>query len=244
LLGALGLTGEDGRDVRGLLAQPKRFALLCYLTLAEPRGFQRRDGLVALFWPEADGETARAALRRALHFLRTHLGDGVIVTRGEEEVAVALERLSCDVLTFEEHIAAGREAEALALYRGDLLAGFFVTEAAPELDEWIERTRRRYHDAAFAAAQRQCDREEGAGHLSTARFWAQRALDLEPLSEPAVLRMLKILDHEGERVRALEVYDAFARRLQAELGVEPGPDLRAMVQALRARRPTPVVKET
>ena len=240
LLGALGLTGEDGRDVRGLLAQPKRFALLCYLTLAEPRGFQRRDGLVALFWPEADGETARAALRRALHFLRTHLGEGVVVTRGEEEVAVSLERLSCDVLAFEEHLAAGREAEALALYRGDLLAGFFVTEAAPELDEWIERTRRRYHDAAFAAAVRQCDREDAAGHLSTARFWAQRALDLEPLSEPAVLRMLKILDHEGERVRALEVYDAFARRLQAELGVEPGPDLREMVQTLRARRPTPV----
>src|SRR5713226_824872 len=119
LLGALGLTGEDGRDVRGLLAQPKRFALLCYLTLAEPHGFQRRDGLVALFWPEADGETARAALRRALHFLRTHLGDGVIVTRGEEEVAVSRERLSCDVLEFEEHLAAGREAEGLALYRGD-----------------------------------------------------------------------------------------------------------------------------
>src|SRR5690349_21642507 len=59
LLGALGLTGDDGRDVRGLLAQPKRFALLCYLALAEPRAFQRRDGLVALFWPEADGETAR-----------------------------------------------------------------------------------------------------------------------------------------------------------------------------------------
>ena len=31
LLGALGLTGEDGRDVRGLLAQPKRFALLCHV---------------------------------------------------------------------------------------------------------------------------------------------------------------------------------------------------------------------
>src|SRR5882724_6250232 len=210
LLGALGLTGEDGRDVRGLLAQPKRFALLCYLTLAEPRGFQRRDGLVALFWPEADGEAARAALRRALHFLRTHLGEGVIVTRGEEEVAVSVERLSCDVLTFEEHLAAGREAEALALYRGDLLAGFFVTEAAPELDEWIDRTRRRYRDAAFAAAERQCDREVSAGHLSTARFWAQRALDLEPLSEPGVLRMLKILDGEGERVRALEVYEGFA----------------------------------
>ena len=240
LLGSLGLTGHDGADVRPLLAQPKRLALLCYLTLAEPRGFQRRDRLVALFWPEADGETARAALRRALHFLRTHLGEGAIVTRGEEEVAVSPERLSCDVIAFDEHLSAGRDAEALALYHGDLLAGFFVSEAAPELDEWIEHTRRRYRDTAFAAAARLCDREEVAGRLTTARFWAQRALDLEPLSEPAVLRMLRVLDREGERVRALEVYDAFARRLQADLGVEPGPDLRAFLQTLRERRPTPV----
>jgi DNA-binding SARP family transcriptional activator len=240
LLGALGLTRADGSDVRPLLAQPKRLALFVYLLLAEPRGFQRRDKLVALFWPELSGEAARAALRRALHFLRTHLGDGVIVTRAEEEVAVAGERLACDALAFQEHLAARRDAEALALYHGDLLAGFFVSEAAPDLDEWLEGMRRRYREAAFAAAERLSDREEAAGRLSTARFWSQRALDLEPLSEPALLRALRVLEREGERVRALEVYEGFARRLQAELGVEPGPELRSFVHTLRERRPTPV----
>ena len=239
LLGALGLTGDDGREIRPVLAQPKRFALLAYLALAEPRGFRRRDTLLPLFWPDTAGEPARASLRRSLHFLRSHLGEGVIVARGEEEVDVAAEQLSCDVRVFEEHLAAGREAEALALYHGDLLAGFFVSDAAPELDEWIDRARRRYREAAFAAAERLADREAAAGRLSTARFWSERALDLQPLSETALLRMLRLLDRAGERVEALRRYEDFARRLKAELGVEPGPELRGMLQTLRERRPTP-----
>ena len=239
LLGALGLTGDDGHEIRPVLAQPKRFALLAYLALAEPRGFRRRDTLLPLFWPETAGEPARASLRRALHFLRSHLGEGVIVTRGEEEVDVAAEQLSCDVRVFEAHLAAGREAEALALYHSDLLAGFFVSDAAPELDEWIDRARRRYREAAFAAAERLAEREEKAGRLSTARFWSERALDLQPLSETALLRMLRLLDRAGERVEALHRYENFARRLKAELGVEPGPELRGLLQALRERRPTP-----
>ena len=239
LLGALGLTADDGHEIRPVLSQPKRFALLAYLALAEPRGFRRRDTLLPLFWPETAGEPARASLRRSLHFLRSHVGEGVIVTRGEEEIDVAADHLSCDARAFEEHLAAGREAEALALYHGDLLAGFFVSDAAPELDEWIDHTRRRYREAAFAAAERLADREDAAGRASTARFWSQRALDLQPLSEPALLRMLRLLDRAGERVEALQRYETFARRLKSELGVEPGPELRGVLQSLRERRPTP-----
>lgn len=239
LLGSLGLTSEDGQEIRPVLAQPKRFALLAYLSLAEPRGFRRRDSLLPLFWPETAGEPARASLRRTLHFLRSHLGDGVIVTRGEEEIDVAADQLTSDARAFFDHIAAGRDADALALYRGDLLAGFFVSDAAPELDEWIDQTRRRYRETAFAAAERLCDQEEAGKRLSTARFWAARALELQPLSERALGRLLRLLDAAGERVEALRRYDEFEKRLSAELNVEPGPELRTLVKNLRERRPTP-----
>ena len=241
LLGSLGLTGDDGQEIRPVLSQPKRFALLAYLALAEPRGFRRRDGLLPLFWPETAGEPARASLRRTLHFLRSHLGEGVIVTRGEEEIDVAADRLTSDAATFFDHIAAGRDADALALYRGDLLAGFFVSDAAPELDEWIDQTRRRYRDAAFAAAERLSDQEAAAARASTARFWAVRALELQPLNERAVARLLRLLDAAGDRVDALRRFEEFEKRLHAELGVEPSPELRGLVKTLRERRPTPAV---
>src|SRR3989475_4150125 len=90
MLGAMSLLGADGHDLRAVLAQPKRVALLAYLAVT-PR-FHRRDSLVALFWPDLDQEHARAALRQALHGLRRALGEGVLVTRGDED---KIGRASC-----------------------------------------------------------------------------------------------------------------------------------------------------
>lgn len=236
LLGSLGLTGEDGRDVSAVLAQPKRLTLLAYLALAEPRGLQRRDLLVAMFWPDRPDAQARAALRRSLHFLRQHLGDRVIVGRGEDEVAVAADQLSCDALHFERRVQADRLEEALALYRGDFLTGVFVGDGSSDIDQWIERRRHRYCEDAFAAASTQSDREWTAGRIASARGWARRALDLSPLSEPAALRLLRLLDAVGERTAALQLYDDFTRVLRQELDVEPNAELHAFVETLRRTR--------
>ena len=62
-LGGIELKRTDGVDVDRILRQPKRLALLAYLTLASPRGFHRRDVLLALLWPELDQAAARHALR-------------------------------------------------------------------------------------------------------------------------------------------------------------------------------------
>src|SRR2546425_2770560 len=82
-LGAVDLRDGDGREVRTVVAQPKRLALLVYLAVARPRGFHRRDTLLALFWPELDQERGRAALRKAAHVVRQGLGPG----RSEEHTS-------------------------------------------------------------------------------------------------------------------------------------------------------------
>ena len=99
-LGALELTSADSNAVGSVLAQPRRAALLCYLALAVPRGFHRRDTLFALFWPEYDAEQARHALRQSVYFLRRALGPKTIVSRGDEELALAPEQVHCDVWAF------------------------------------------------------------------------------------------------------------------------------------------------
>src|SRR5512146_2311016 len=87
-LGAVDLRRRDGAELLSVLSQPKRTALLAYLLLARPRGFHRRDRLVALFWPESDAEHGRNSLRQAVYFLRRSLGDDVLESRGEEELGV------------------------------------------------------------------------------------------------------------------------------------------------------------
>jgi serine/threonine-protein kinase len=101
ILGPPQLLGSNGRAIETLARQPKRAALLAYLAAAFPRGFHRRDKLVALFWPELDQRHARNALSQALHVLRTALGETTVMTRGEEEVGVDVDVVSCDLRAFE-----------------------------------------------------------------------------------------------------------------------------------------------
>src|SRR5437016_2202459 len=115
ILGGLNLLGAGGHELKSVLAQPKRVALLAYLAAATPRRLHRRDSLVALFWPELDQEHARAALRQALHGLRHALGDGVLVTRADEDIGIDAERIRCDVVEFARAAEGGRLADAREL---------------------------------------------------------------------------------------------------------------------------------
>ncbi len=234
-LGGVDLTDSEGRELRPVLAQPKRFALLAYLALAGSSRFRRRDTVVALFWPELDQEHARGALRQALTFLRRALGEGIVVTRGEEEIGVDLAQLACDAVEFDQACDAGLAAEAMERYQGGFLEGLFISDAAPELEQWMdsERTRCRYRATQSTwtlAAERQAV-GDGAG----AAEWGRRAAALSPNDEGELRRLIGLLDELGDRAGAVRAYEEFARHLAGEFQVEPSAETQAQIQAVRTR---------
>src|SRR3989449_3091772 len=199
ILGALNLLGADGHELKSVLAQPKRVALLAYLAAATPRRLHRRDSLVALFWPELDQEHARAALRQALHGLRHALGEGVFVSRGDEDIGLDQDQIRCDVVEFERAAEAGRLADALDLYRGDLLEGFFI-RGALDFEQWLEDERVRLKVVALRSATLLAER----GGLAESVQWGRRALRIAPLDEPTLRRLMQTLDRLGDRAGARE----------------------------------------
>ena len=235
LLGRLSLTSADKRDVRALLGQPRRLALLAYLAAATPQGFHRRDSLLALFWPELDQEHARAALRQALHVVRDALGADAVASRGDEEIGLAFDHISCDVAAFERAVAAGQFRETLDLYRGDLLEGFFIS-GAPDFERWLEAERSRLRELASRAARMLGERCEADGNLTTAVHWARRATELAPNEEALLRRLITVLDRHGDRAGALHAYEEFTARLAAEYEAQPAPETEALVAAVRARQ--------
>src|SRR5690606_17623396 len=124
LLGTPEIDGRQDSVAPNIVTKPKRLALLAYLVVAQPRGFHRRDTLLALLWPEFEQQRARAALSRPLYELKRDLDDDTIVTRGHDEIGVDREKVWCDVIAFEEAIAQGNLLAAMDLYRGDFLKGF------------------------------------------------------------------------------------------------------------------------
>jgi DNA-binding SARP family transcriptional activator len=234
-LGALDLRSANGREVSAVLRQPKRLALLAYLAVSEPRRFHRRDSLLALFWPELDQEHARAALRRAIYFLRNELGADVIAGRGDDELVVPDDQLWCDATALDAALAAGDPAGALALYRGPLLDGLYVAGAAAEFQDWLDRERVRLAQRAGAAARALGEIAEREGRLGDAVQAARRGLDLAPDDETALRRYLALLERSGDPAAALRTYDDFARRLARDLELEPTEETRALVEAVRSR---------
>jgi DNA-binding SARP family transcriptional activator/tetratricopeptide (TPR) repeat protein len=241
-LGVLDLRDGNGNEIRSVLQQPKRLALLAYLALASPRRHHRRESLLAMFWPELDEEHARAALRRSLYYLRTGLGREVIAARGEDELTVSAEGLWCDATAFSEAIKASELAPALELYRGDLLEGFHLS-GAPAFEDWLDRERSRLRDRAAAAAWELAEVGEKAGEGGKAGSWARRGFELTPDDEDTLRRLLQLLDRTGDRAGALRVYEEFSRRLTLEYDLEPAAETRALVEAIRTRtRPAAAVR--
>jgi DNA-binding SARP family transcriptional activator len=239
-LGVLDLRDANGREIGAVLRQPKRLALLAYLCVSSPRRFHRRDSLLALFWPDLDQEHARAALRRALYFLRGELGPDVIAGRGDEELAVPDAELWCDAAALELALAAGDAATALALYHGPLLDGLYVAGAASEFQDWLDRERLRLAERAGAAARSLAEAAEREGRLGDAAEWARHGLALGPDDEAALRRYVALLEQGGDPSAALRAYDDFARRLAKDLDLEPSDETRALAEAVRARaRPAP-----
>ena len=234
-LGALELTSAAGTSLDSVLAQPRRTALLCYLALATRRGFVRRDTLFAMFWPEHETEQARHALRQSLYFLRRALGAGVLISRGDEELAVDPSAFHCDAIDFERSVEERRLADALALYRGELLPAFFVS-GAPEFERWLEAERARLRQRAAEAAWELAERAESRGEPAAAADLARQAAALSPMDETVLRRLVVLLDRLGDRAAAVRAYESFVRDLEREYELAPSEATRELLSRIRTRQ--------
>jgi TolB-like protein/DNA-binding SARP family transcriptional activator len=233
LLGTVDITQADKGSSETLPRQPKRLAVLAYLATAMPRGFHRRDKLVALFWPEAGQDQARHSLSQALHILRTELGSAAVKNRGDGDVAIDNSSVTIDVVEFEHAVAIDDFERALELYRGDFLDGLFVNDA-PEFERWMEDRRTWLKEKAAGAAWALAQQHIAAGRLVDAERTAQQALLLVSTDESQVRRFLSALANAGDRAAAVKFYENFAERLEDEYDIEPAPETVECAESLRS----------
>ena len=224
---------DEGSRVLSIVAQPKRVALLAYLAAGADEPFKRRDRIVSVFWPDLDEERGRHALRQAIYVLRGSLGSETIRSRGDDEVGVDPELLWSDVDAFERALAADRPDVAMELYRGQLMAGFYLNDVI-EFEHWLDNERNRLERLATEAAWRLAAGRETEGDGAGALHWGRKAAELAPFDESLLRRLMELQLRLGDRAGALNAYENFVRRLREELEAEPTEQTVAVVERIRA----------
>jgi len=216
----------DGRPVSGLSAA-KSQALLFYLAV---NGWpQTRLTLAGLLWPAKREADALANLRQALYHLRNALPDYMEINR----LTVALNAaLPCqvDALLFENQLAA--QPEAVDLYTGEFLAGFYVDEAEP-FDAWAVVIRERLHRLATEALHQLVTEAVTQQKASAGLRYANQWLALEPWREEAHRQLMRLLAGSGQRSAALSQYQTCRDLLATELGAQPDAETVALYQQIK-----------
>ena len=183
----------------------KAQALLAYLAMP-PGEAHPRDKLASLLWGSTIETTARTSLRQTLYSLRRDLRrakDNPLNADGNM-VSLEADAVTVDVVEFERLIAAGTPsalAEAIALYRGDLLDGLAVQEAP--FEDWLLGQRERLHETAVRALARLLAHQRATGSTEAAIQSALRLLALDPLQEPAHRALMQLYLETGRRAAAL-----------------------------------------
>ncbi len=236
LLGGVELRGVPPESAEHLLTQSKVVGLLACLALAPAGSFTRRDRLAGLLWPELDQPHARTALRKAVHFARSVLGDDSLVSRGDEELGLGANALWCDAVEIPRAIDRGLLARAVELYQGELMPGFYLPECH-DFDAWLEDRRASLREATVAACWALAQHLESSNDRTMATKYARKVTRLDKTNERLLRRSLQMLDRLGDRAGALAIYDEFAKRLRKDLDADPSPESVRMAESLRAGRP-------
>lgn len=225
------------------LHHQKARALLFYL--AATGHTHTRDHLAALLWSDTLEKNARHSLRSSLYYLRQALqaggAEGALV--GESElISLQLDANACDVIRFRRLIADGSEDalhEAISLYRGPFLQGFFLDDA-PLFEEWLRFEQAELRRAYLDALQRLAAGAEARQAWDAAVGYLQRMTQLEPLVEETQQRLIRCYLHMQALGPALRQYRQFETELRQELGLAPSPATQALIhESLTARRQAP-----
>jgi YVTN family beta-propeller protein len=238
ILGPLEVSA-DGRLIE--IGGPKLRALLVILLLRANESVPR-DVLVYELWGEEPPVGAQHSLDVYVSRLRKSLNavasGPVVVTRpGAYSLRLAEDQL--DARRFEDLVGQGRAAlaanapdqaaeklrAALELWRGEALADL-VNGHGPRVEA------ARLEELRLNATEDRIDSDLALGRHADVASELEALVAVHPLRERLHGQLMIALYRSGRQAEALEAYQAARRTLVEELGLEPGPALRRLEDAI------------
>ena len=221
----------------------KQRALLAILLL-QANKVVARDRLIEELWPERPPGTADRSLDHQISRLRKALEPSEMLATRAGGYVLEVDPEKIDALRFERLLDEGRQAnaagepaeaaevlrEALELWRGDALSDLAYESFARTEIERLEELR-------LAALEERVDADLALGRHQALVAELEALTAKYPLRERLRGQQMLALYRSGRQAEALEVHSKTRRRLVEELGLEPGPSLRELEQAILRHDP-------
>lgn len=218
---------KNGQPVKSL---PTRVSQALLIYLVHKKHPVEREQLIDMFFQASEPKQAAANLRATLSRLRKELSPFLAVTNRTVSI-VPQAAIWLDSLEFSQLMASGHGEQALDLYHGEFLAGFFLRDA-PEFENWALVERERLRLLAIEAMQKQVSH-----HQQVADYWAalqdiNRLLAVEPLMEAPHRAKMLLLARTGQRPLALQHYKDVSNLFEEELGIAVSAQTTALYERL------------
>ena len=249
LLGPPVLLG-NGKPVR---LHQKHLALLAFLAMERGRSHERVF-LSDLLWPGVPLSRADNSLRQALNSLRKIQGDlslpplfvavrGTVALRPDPPLRAEARDLlrppaSCPFFHDPEDCpeCEARMQGVLREIRGPFMEGFSLPDCE-EFENWIVGTREELLVRVRWIMDRLLRLNEKRGDVPEALRLLDRALAIDPLDEACHGRKMLLLAEGGNTLAALQQFEICRKALREQLGTEPDPETRAILEKIRASSP-------
>lgn len=213
----------------------RRAGLLFRMLLISPRRTRTQEQIVEALWQNKSMAAAQPLLHQATSALRRALEPDLPRQFPSRYLEVDGECVTLHLPpdswveheVFAELVRQGEFEKALELYGGRL----FPQDPYADWAVWErERLAQRYLQALLGAAKNALNEDRPDDALMLAR----KALKLEPWQEQATRLGMEAYLALGDRAGALRLYQALAVRLQEDLAIEPGEELRAFYRRIVA----------
>ncbi len=224
----------------------EKAVFLAQLLVARRRGQLHKEQIVDLLWPEQDPQAgdrdfkvALNAVQKALEPERPPRGPSTYIRRLDLTYGLEPGTYWLDAEAFEDHIGqasrlgAGDPQGAIGAYRAGLALyqGAFLPERRYE--DWAAAERERLQTLALAALTRLAELLLLQDPVESIRL-AQLALSIDPVWENATRALMRAFIQTGNRPLALRAYERCREAIQAEFGLDPLPETRALYEKIRA----------
>lgn len=217
------------KDIR-ITSRPAQ-SLFAYLVLNAGIS-HRREKLAGLLWPSFMEVTARNNLRHALWRVRKALGSAASIRfLYADDLTIKFEALSdcwLDVVVLGqagEDASADEVIEALSVYEGDLLPGFY--------HDWISLEREHLKSVFEHKMARLMWLLQEENRWLDIFDWAERWIKFGQKPEPAYRALMSAHAAKGDMAKVAVTYERCVSSLH-EIGMEPSGQTRELFEYLKS----------